>query len=151
LGEDEKRNPVATAVTDVAFAGMVAVLLLVVAVPDILGVSITWLIPEIGQQRAGLTALPWLHFLWIIPVIYLVSVFLTPIAKLIGRIAGSELLGKVLDQVLEFLLVTVPFRVFFATWSGAAVAAAISTVLSLIIEHVPAVKRFLESQTAPTS
>jgi len=98
----------------------------VVALPLVVAIIVTGLLPDIGRTRPGGEGWRLLHLLWIYPVFAFVTWFvLEPIARRVGR-ATSHAAEVATETVLAWLLLCALLGVFFEHTAGAAVASAIA-------------------------
>ncbi|MBO0919867.1 hypothetical protein J1G42_03385 [Cellulomonas sp. zg-ZUI222] len=98
---------------------------LVVALPLLVGVLVTGFLPDVGTLRAG-SGWRVLHLLWIYPTfVVLLFLLVTPVARAFGR-ATHPASGVVAELGLSWLLLTALLQVYFEQPGGAAIAAAIA-------------------------
>lgn len=98
------------------------------SLPLVAGLVLSALIPSVGALRVD-SGWALLHLLWIYPVIYVASVIVEPIEKVAIMMGAPRVLTKIASTALFLALVTGLFLVFFESWIGAAIAAAVGGLM----------------------
>lgn len=98
----------------------------VVALPLLVAVLVTALLPEIGRLRADGGGWRVLHLLWIYPTFVLLTFLVVgPVARRVG-LARPRVVETLTETVLAWLLLAALLQVFFEQRAGAAVAGALA-------------------------
>ncbi len=113
------------------------------SVPIIIGMGVTALTPWVSHLR---TLTPWLllHFLWMYPVLWAVSLVSGPTLKYLFATGPARKAGEALDNLIGFLALALMYTVFFHDILGTIVAALVSGILmKFVVER-------LENRKPPT-
>lgn len=108
--------------------------LAVAAIPMVVAVVITRLIPVVGEGPLHASGWDLLHFLWIYAVLYGVIVLLEKIGK--HKLNLQPFAQNCFEGTGILVALSIMYLVFFAKIEGAVVAAVLSLVLYVVIRPI---------------
>ena len=101
-----------------------------VSIPMAAGVFLTWLVPVIGQPRADLPVWSIFHFLWILPLMYIIGTLLEHVGKRL--MPSNKLVRELVENCILVIILAATYRVFFSSVLGCLIAAVISMLMYVL-------------------